>query len=81
MNTIKEMQIVRIVVRVLGLVGLMYICRHWYHYGHKHSLLYGEHRGEFFFEIGLAIFGIYMAIGAPGLIQLFVPKNDEDEKD
>jgi hypothetical protein len=76
----KEIQIVRTCMRVLGLVGLMYICRHWYHLGHRQNLLYSNHRWEFFFEIGLALLGLYMVIGAPGLMQLIVPKNDRDDK-
>jgi hypothetical protein len=77
----KELQIIRIVVRFLGLVGLMYVCRHWYAYAHKHGTLFGAHRWELFFEVLLILLGIFMVLGAPLLLNLIVPKDDDDRRD
>jgi hypothetical protein len=77
----KEIQIVRTFIRFLGLVGLMYVCRHWYAYAHKHGSLLGDHRWELFFEVLLVLLGIYMTLGAPLLLNLIVPKDDDDKDD
>ena len=67
-------------VRVAGLVGMMYLIRHWGAYWHRHNELFGKHRWEMIFEVILFVIGIFMAIGFPPLMRFFVPK-DEDDKD
>lgn len=77
----KEMQIVRISIRILGLVGLMYVIRHWYAYAHRHGSLLGTHRWDLLFELLLFLVGVFMVLGTPLLLNIIVPKDEDDKND
>ena len=78
-ENMKQKQIVSIVIRVIGLLGLMKICRHWFAYAHRNGTLLGDHRWDMFFEILLFFLGVYMVMGAPLLLNIIIKDDDGDE--
>jgi hypothetical protein len=76
----KPKAIYSLIVRLVGLLGMWYIIRHWAYYWHRHHTLWYSHRWEMIFEAVLMLFGLYMAIGLPILFDFIAPK-DSDDKD
>jgi hypothetical protein len=89
----KSIEIFRLLLRAVGLIGLLYTCRHIYHMIHKTGSWHmgwlihtwdktgqwdlGEARA-LVLEILLIIFGIYLLRGAPLLVKFMYPAEKEE---
>ena len=76
----SERQIIRLVIRIIGLLGILYVVRHWaliYHrFGHIH--FDKANIWKLIVEICLILIGLYMVAGAPLLLKL-ITDNDSDK--
>jgi hypothetical protein len=88
----EDRDIFRLVLRLIGLLGLLYECRHIFVMIHRIGSWHlgwlikswattghtdwSEFRA-FVFEVCLFIFGWYLVRGAPGLIKLVFPEGKE----
>src|SRR5258706_5353230 len=92
----KPKEIFGVVLRFIGLVGLLYTCRHIYIMIHKTGTWHlgwllsnwdtsgKDHWGElraFVLEIVLILFGIYLLQGAPKLMKFMYPEEKKDTSD
>ena len=92
----KSKEIIRLAIRLIGLVGLLYTCRHIYVMIHKIGSWHlgwlvqewdrtgradmGEVRA-LVFEILLILFGLYLLRGAPLVIKFMFPEEKKDAAD
>ncbi len=77
----SERQIIRVVIRIVGLLGILYVVRHWAFLYHKHNGSIHFEQGEWWkliAEICLVLIGLYMVAGAPLLLKLIID-NDSDK--
>lgn len=78
----NERQIVRIAVRLIGLLGILYVVRHWALIYHRTGHIHFD-RGNWWkliVEICLILIGIYMIMGAPLLMRLITDNDSGPEK-
>ena len=73
--------IVRLGIRMAGLVGILYVVRHWALIYHRHNGSIHFERGEWWklvVEICFILVGLYMISGAPLLLRLVTDKEPDD---
>jgi len=73
----KNRDIVALIIRIAGVVGIMYVVRHWGHFWHRHGTLFGDHIFELIFEVFLVIVGIGMMLAHPLIMRLLFSSNDD----
>jgi hypothetical protein len=76
----SERQIVRLVIRTMGLLGILYVVRHWAVIYHRTGTIH-MFRGEWWkliAEICLVLIGLYMIAGAPLLLRLVTDKDSDN---
>jgi hypothetical protein len=96
---IRDMEIkdfFRLLLRLIGLIGLLYLCRHVYYMIHKIGswhlgwLVHGwatsgqtdmHELRAFVCEVLLFMFGWYLVRGCPLLMKLIFPEGNEDKSD
>ncbi|MFM2295829.1 MAG: hypothetical protein RLZZ350_2242 [Verrucomicrobiota bacterium] len=68
---------IRIIVRVLGAVGMFYVLWHWLHIYHRTGNVHFAHGSlwKLVVEIGLMLLGVYMLRGAPLFVKFISPKD------
>jgi hypothetical protein len=86
----------RLLLRFIGLIGLLYLCRHVYYMIHKIGswhlgwLVHGwattgqtdmSELRAFVWEVMLFMFGWYLVRGCPLFMKLIFPEGSEDEAD
>ncbi len=86
----KSKEIFGLILRFVGLIGLLYVCRHVFILLHKtgswhmgwlfHKWDLGELR-QLLLEIVLVAFGVYMLQGAPLLMKFMYPEEKKDASD
>jgi hypothetical protein len=72
----------RLIIRFMGIVGILYVVRHWAHIYHKNngSIHFKRNEwGQLAAEICLIIIGLYMVRGAPLLVRLITGIDSQKE--
>ena len=73
----SERLIIRVAIRIIGLLGILYVVRHWAIIYHKTGHIHFDHLWKLIAEICLVLIGFYMVSGAPWLVKL-VCHHDSD---
>ena len=76
----NERQIIRVAIRIIGLLGILYVVRHWAILYHKTGHIHFDHWWKLIAEICLILIGIYMITGAPLLLKLVTHDSDPNHK-
>ena len=77
----SERKILSLAVRVIGLLGILYVVRHWAIIYHKTGNIHFDNIWKLIFEICLILIGIYMFTGAPLLMRLIADDDKKDDQD
>jgi len=76
----SERVIIRLAIRIIGLLGILYMVRHWAYIYHKTGGIHFEPGvwgiwWKFICEVCLVLIGVYMVCGAQ-LVVNFICKDD-----
>ena len=75
----SERQILSLVIRIIGLLGILYVVRHWAVLYHKTGHIHFDNIWKLIVEICLILIGLYMFTGAPILMRLITNKNENND--
>ena len=78
----KPKAIFELVVRIVGLFGILYVVRYLSRVIHRTGTPHYDHPLFLIGELGLILIGVYMVFGAPLLMDVLFPKDSDkpDEK-
>lgn len=76
----NERQIVSLAIRIIGLLGMFYVVRHWFFIYHKTGHIHFDNWWKLIAEICLMFIGLYMVSGARLLVR-FMTKDSENKSD
>ncbi|MCX8089837.1 MAG: hypothetical protein N3I86_02730 [Verrucomicrobiae bacterium] len=70
----KEKDIVTLVFRLIGLVGMVLVVRHWLRLWHSGASVHFDEPVKLIVEVVLIAIGLYLLRGAPLLIRFAFPQ-------
>jgi hypothetical protein len=82
----NERQIISLAIRIIGLLGILYVVKHWAYIYHKTGGIHFEPGvwgiwWKFIFECCLILIGVYMVSGARLLIKFMTKDSENKPKD
>ena len=74
----KPKDIIGLVFRLVGLLGILYVVRHLYHVWHRTGSPHLYEPLRLIFELLLIVIGIYMVCGCPLFMRIVYPDEKSD---